>query len=87
MKKKRITSFLSSVIYRFLKKKGGYAYTLDDLYFELGQSVTYGQLCFALSAFGDAGLINRSSAITLNNPSGKVDLESTKTLAALKGRI
>lgn len=78
---------ICSVIYRFLKKKGGYAYTLDDLYFELGQSVTYGQLCFALSAFGDAGLINRSSAITLNNPSGKVDLESTKTLAALKGMI
>ncbi|MDE5965078.1 MAG: hypothetical protein K2G65_06685, partial [Eubacterium sp.] len=78
---------ICSVIYRFLKQKGGYTYTLDDLYFELGQSVTYGQLCFALSAFEDAGLINRGSSITLNNPSGKVDLESTKTLTALKGRI
>lgn len=78
---------ICSVIYRFLKQKGGYAYTLDDLYFELGQSVTYGQLCFALCAFEDAGLINRSNAITLNNPSGKVDLEGTKTLTALKGRI
>lgn len=78
---------ICSVIYRFLKQKGGYPYTLDDLYFELGQRVTYGQLCFALSAFEDAGLINRKNTITLNNPSGKVDLESTKTLAELKGRI
>ena len=76
-----------SVIYRFLKQKGGYLYTLDDLYFELGQTVTYGQLCFALGAFSDAGLINHGTTITLNNPSGKVDLESTKTLAALKERI
>lgn len=78
---------ICSVIYRFLKKNGGYAYTIDDLYFALRQSVTYGQLCFALCAFEDAGLISRGSTITLNNPSGKVDLESTKTLAGLKGRI
>ncbi len=78
---------ICSVIYRFLKKNGGYAYTIDDLYFALGQSVTYGQLCFALCAFEDAGLISRGSTITLNNPSGKVYLESTKTLAGLKGRI
>ena len=76
-----------SVIYRFLKTKGGYQYTLDDLYFELGQSVTYGQLCFALCAFEDAGLINRGSTIVLNNPGDKVDLENTRTLAELKGRI
>lgn len=78
---------ICSVIYRFLKQKGGYSYTLDDLYFELNQNVTYGQLCFALGAFSDAGLIHYGTEITLNNPSGKVDLESTKTLAALKGMI
>lgn len=78
---------ICSVIYRFLRQKGGYAYTLDDLYFELEQSVTYGQLCFAICAFSDAGLINRGASITLNNPSGKVDLECTETLAALRERI
>lgn len=76
-----------SVIYKFLKQNGGWKYTTEDLYFALEQRVTYGQLCFALDAFEEAGLISRNNAITINKVSGKTDLDSTNVLKTLKGRL
>ncbi|MGN1421209.1 MAG: single-stranded-DNA-specific exonuclease RecJ [Eubacterium sp.] len=76
-----------SVIYKFLKQNDGWNYTTEDLYFALEQRVTYGQLCFALDAFEEAGLISRNNGITVNKVSGKTDLESTKVLKTLKGRL
>lgn len=76
-----------SVIYKFLKQNDGWNYTTEDLYFAMDQRVTYGQLCFALDAFEESGLISRNNGITLNKVSGKTDLESTKVLKTLKGRL
>lgn len=76
-----------SVIYKFLKQNGGWKYTAEDLYFALEQKVTYGQLCYALDAFEEAGLISRNNCITINKVSGKTDLDSTNVLKILKGRL
>ncbi|MCM1115171.1 MAG: single-stranded-DNA-specific exonuclease RecJ [Clostridium sp.] len=76
-----------SVIYKYLRQNKGYKHSVEDLYFALNQEITYGQLCFALDAFSDAGLISRDGQITVNQVEGKADLENTKTLLALKGRI
>lgn len=72
-------------IYNYLKKNGGYNYSVEDLYFRLQNDITYGQLMIALGAFSDAGLINISDKITLNPVSSKVNLEETNTIKALKG--
>lgn len=76
-----------SVIYKFLKQNGAWQYTAEDLYFALEQRVTYGQLCYALDAFEEAGLISRNNGITINKVSGKTDLDSTNVLKTLKGRL
>lgn len=81
------TRQICSVIYKFLRQMGGYNYSLDDLYFALNQSVTYGQLCYALDAFCEAGLITKEQVISLNQVSGKADLENTAVLKELKGRV
>lgn len=77
---------ICSLIYRFLKQNDGVG-NADDLYFALNQCVTYGQLCFALKAFEECGLISAGERITLNAFSGKADLQNTEALKALKGRI
>lgn len=75
-------------IYRFVKQHNGWNYSLDDLYFAMGQAVTYGQLIFALKAFSEAGLITlNGEKIILNRTEGKVQLDSTNTLQTLKGRL
>lgn len=76
-----------SAVYRLLRQKNGFGGSVDDLYFSLGQSVTYGQLCYALDAFCEAGLITINDSITVNQVSGKADLENTTVLRSLKGRI
>lgn len=81
------TRDICSVVYRYLKRNGGYKYQIDDLYFELAAYVTYGQLCFALEAFEEAGLITRSNAITVNEVKTKTDLDKTNVLKVLKGRL
>jgi single-stranded-DNA-specific exonuclease len=78
---------ICAVIYNYLKKNGGYNYSVDDLYFRLQNSVTYAQLMFALDAFSEAGLILIDDKITINKVDGKVNLEETKTLSTLKGRL
>jgi single-stranded-DNA-specific exonuclease len=78
---------ICAVIYNYLKKNGGYNYSVDDLYFRLQNSVTYAQLMFALDAFSEAGLISIDDKITINKVDGKVNLEETKTLSTLKGRL
>ena len=76
-----------ALVYKFLKQNNGWAYSKEDLYFALEQRVTYGQLCFALDAFEECGLIDCTNNIELKKVSGKADLENTNTLKALKGRI
>lgn len=76
-----------SVVYRFLKQNDGWRYTTDDLYFALNQSVTLGQLKFALDAFEETGLISINESITVNKISGKADLENTNVIKTLKGRL
>lgn len=76
---------ICATVYNYLRKNGGYNYSLEDLYFRLQSSVTYGQLMLSLEAFSEAGLINISDKITLNSVSSKVDLEKTNVIRALKG--
>lgn len=78
---------ICAVIYSYLKRNGGYNYNIDDLYFRLQDSVTYGQLMYALDAFSEAGLITINDRIEINKVEGKVKLEETSTLSALKGRL
>lgn len=81
------TRDLCAVVFRFLKQNDGWSYTNEDLYFALEQNITYGELCFALDAFEEAGLITRNNKITLNKLNGKVELENTQILKTLKGRL
>ena len=75
-------------IYRFLKQNKGWQYSFDDLYFAVKQSVTYGQLFFALEAFCEAGLISRDGEkVILNQTEGKVSLDETNIMKTLKGRL
>ena len=67
-----------ALIYKFLKQNNGWAYSIEDLYFALDQSVTYGQLCFALDAFEQCGLVDCTNNIEMKKVSGKADLENTK---------
>ncbi len=74
-------------VYKFLKKNGGYAHSLDDLYFRLQGHVTYGQLMYAVKAFIQSGLITYDSKITLNDMNEKVNLDDTDVLKSLRGRL
>lgn len=74
-------------IYRYLKANNGYAYSFDDLYFELQSQVTYGQLKYALTAFEQAGLISTDKGIIMNRINNKVNLEDTQILKSLRGRL
>ena len=76
-----------AVIYKYLRSNGGYDYSIDDLYFRLQSSVTYGQLCIALKAFTQAGLISYDGKIKMLSTSGKTDLDNTPVIKTLKGRI
>ncbi len=78
---------ICSVIYKFLRSKGGWRFGFDELYFALG-CVTYGALKFALDAFEESGLIvYNSGTISICRVDFKVDLMNTPTLKALKGRL
>ena len=78
---------ICSNLYRFLKSKGGWRFGIDELYFAL-ESVTYGQLRFALKAFEESGLIRiNGGAIEICAVGSKVDLMNTPIMKALKGRI
>lgn len=77
-----------ALIYRFLKQNNGWKYSFDDLYFALGQAVSYGQLSFALDAFCEAGLITfEGESVILNKTEGKADLDNTNVMKTLKGRL
>lgn len=77
-----------SLLYKFLKANDGYTHSIDDLYFALSQRLTFGELCYAVEAFEEVGIISTdNSIITLNNFSGKADLEATQTIKTLRGRI
>ena len=76
-----------AVIYKYLKKNKGYAYSLDDLYFRLQSFVTYGALMIALRAFVQAGLIEYNKTITVPEIKGKVNLEDTKVMKTLRERL
>ncbi len=74
-------------VYKFLRANGGYRHSLDDLYFRFQNEMTYGQLMHAIKAFVQAGLVEYKDKITLNTNTGKVALEETPVLKALKGRL
>ena len=77
-----------ALIYRFLKQNNGWQYGFDDLYFTLGQAVSYGQLSFTLDAFCETGLISLDGEkVILNKAEGKADLENTNVMKTLKGRL
>lgn len=76
-----------SVIYKFLRQNNGWAYTTEDLYFNLSEFVTFAQLNYALEAFSECGIIDYGTSITLNSVSGKKVLENTNILKSLKGRL
>ena len=77
-----------ALIYRFLKSNNGWQYSFDDLYFAMGQSVTYGQLAFAVEAFRQAGLVTSDGErVIIKNTQGKADLNSTDIMKSLKGRL
>ncbi|MCH5320922.1 MAG: single-stranded-DNA-specific exonuclease RecJ [Eubacterium sp.] len=76
------------LIYRFLKQNNGWQYSFDDLYFALGQAVSFGQLSFALDAFCETVLINLDGEkVILNKAEGKADLDNTNVMKTLKGRL
>ena len=77
-----------AAIYRFLKQHNGWLYSFDDLYFALGQGISYAQLSFALDTFNEAGLISLDGEkVILNQVEGKADLENTNVIKTLKGRL
>lgn len=77
-----------ALLYRFLKQSEGWQYGFDDLYFAMGQSITYAQLYFALETLCQAGLISRDGRkILLNKTEGKANLENTNIIKTLKGRL
>lgn len=78
---------ICGLIYKFLRNNNGWKYGIENLYFALGQTVTYGQLSYALTAFEQSGLIKNDAIISLNKTDGKVDLENTPVLISLKGRL
>lgn len=77
-----------ALIYRFLKQNADRSYGVDDLYFAMKQSVTYGQLSFAIDAFCETGIVSiKKDRILLNKTQGKADLEDTNVMKTLKGRL
>jgi ssDNA-specific exonuclease RecJ len=75
-------------VYRFIKKNNGWCYKFDDLYFAMKQSVTYGQLSFAIDTFCEAGLMSKNGEkIIMNKIEGKADLNNTQVIKTLKGRL
>ncbi len=74
-------------LYKYLRNNEGYPHSAEDLYFAIGQKLTFGELNYALAAFEEAGLVSRGNGIKLLPFSGKADLENTKTIRELKGRI
>lgn len=76
-----------ALVYKYIKKNNGYAYSLDDLYFRLQDKISYGALMFAIKAFVQSGLIDYNEKITLNHVNNKVNLQQTEILKSLKGRL
>lgn len=76
-----------AMVYKYIKKNNGYAYSLDDLYFRLQDKISYGALMFAIKAFVQSGLIEYNEKITLNPVNSKVNLQQTEILKSLKGRL
>lgn len=77
-----------AAIYRYLKQNNGWFYGFDDLYFALGQNISYAQLSFALETFEEAGLINFDGGkVIINKAEGKADLDNTNVIKTLKGRL
>ena len=81
------TRDVCTVIYKYLKTQGGFAFGTDELYFRLQEKVNYSQLVFALSAFRQAGLISVNGEIKLLPNDKKVNLEETEIFKLLRERL
>ena len=74
-------------VYKALRKRKNVYTDADSLYFSLS-GVTYAQMMFALRAFHEFSLISYDGgSIKICEAAQKVDLESSKTLKSLKGRL
>ena len=74
-------------VYKALRKRKNVYTDADSLYFSLS-GVTYAQMMFALRAFHECSLISYDGgSIKICEAAQKVDLESSKTLKSLKGRL
>ena len=76
-----------AAVFKAIKKRGIVYTDADSLYFSLS-GVTYAQMMFALWAFRDCGLISfDGSRVKLTDFTGKADLNASKTVKFLKGRL
>lgn len=74
-------------VYRAIRKRKNVYTDADSLYFSLS-GVTYGQMMFALKAFYESSLITYDNgSIKLKDTTNKVNLENTKIINHLKGRL
>ena len=78
---------ICAAVYKAIRKRKNVFTDSDSLYFSLS-GVTYGQMMFALKAFYECSLISyKDGAIKVKETSGKADLNGTKTIKYLKGRL
>ncbi len=75
-------------VYKFLKAHRNIPYDITMLYFDLQNEIAYGRLCVAVAALCQGGLAKTENGrIYLLPAQGTVDLEKTKVMQTLKGRI
>ena len=78
-----------ALLYRYLRRNGGYRYKLETLMGKLDYRLTFGKIRIALEAMRELGLIEvreglKCSKIILGKVSRKVDLESAPIIRKLR---
>lgn len=82
------TRDICAAVYRHIRSNSQKNFTVEDLYFSLKQKYTFGQVSFAAEAFLQSGLVNiNQGRIAVNEIQGKTDLNNTKIITTLKGRL
>lgn len=81
------TRQICAQVYKAIRKRKNIYTDTDSLYFSLS-GITYAQMMFALRAFQECSLIAYDGgSVRLCETAHKVDLEHSKTLKYLKGRL
>lgn len=78
-----------ALLYRFLREKQGYSHAPETLVSRLGNRLSYGKIRVMLEAMNELGLIQieeglKTSRVTMNRVSGKVDLEAAGIIKKLR---